>query len=212
MTTKKKPSARAAKRSTYTILPDRMPRIARAKLTATQRKLVDEMTSGPRGGVRGPFVALMRSPRFMEASQHLATYLRFKCLLSERINRMATLMTARHWTQQYEWERHAPFARAAGLKAAIIDAIADGRRPAGMAKDEEITYDFVTELLNNKSVCDQTYKRALAVFGEAATLELVGVVGYYAMLAMILNVARTELNDGAPFPLPPMPQHLRYGK
>ena len=117
----------------------------------------------------------------------------------------STLIAARFWTQQYEWQAHREHAIKAGLNPATADAIAEGRRPAGMKDDEEIVYELLTETLHNKSVSDATYARAVAKFGEAGVVDLVGVVGYYLMLAMIMNMARTALPAGkspqlAPFP------------
>jgi 4-carboxymuconolactone decarboxylase len=121
------------------------------------------------------------------------------------VTELATLIAARYWTQQYEWQAHREHAMKAGLNPATADAIAEGRRPAGMKDDEEIVYELLTETLHNKSVSDATYARAIAKFGEAGVVDLVGVVGYYLMLAMIMNMARTALPPGkspqlAPFP------------
>jgi 4-carboxymuconolactone decarboxylase len=123
---------------------------------------------------------------------------------------MAAAMTARHWTQQFEWWAHRRQAVEAGLKPAIAEAIAEGRRPAGMAEDEEIVHDFLTELLANKSVCDSTYERAVLKFGEHGVIDLIGVSGYYGLLAMVMNVARTAVPEGHPLPLAPMPQQIRH--
>jgi len=94
------------------------------------------------------------------------------------------------------------------LKPAVAEAIAEGRRPAGMAEDEEIVYDFLTELLVNKSVCDATYERALRRFGEQGVIDIIGISGYYGLLAMVMNVARTAVPEGNPLPLAPLPQQI----
>ena len=110
-------------------------------------------------------------------------------------------MTARHWTQEYEWSLHAPIALKQGIKPAIVDAIADGRTPAGMSDDEEICYAFTTELLTNKRVSDETYARAQKRFGNKGIVDLSAISGYYALLAMQLNVARyPALKDGPRLP------------
>ena len=93
----------------------------------------------------------------------------------------------------------------AGLSSTIGDAIAEGRRPTGMAKDEETLYDLLTEALQNKCVCDATYARALAEFGEQGVVELLAVAGYYSMLALILNVARPAFPPGREAMLPWFP-------
>lgn len=195
----------------YSVLPDRMPAILPEKMTDPQKKAVAEISAGPRGSVRGPFWPMLRSPEFMNRAQKVGEYLRFVCPLDKRIGEMAALMGARAWTQQYEWNAHYPQAIAAGLKRSIADAIAEGRRPAGMAEDEEIVYDFLSELLANKSVSDPTYARTAAKFGEQGVIDLIAIVGYYTLLAMIMNVARTAIPDGKPLPLGPLPDQIRPG-
>lgn len=195
--------------SAYTVAPERMPPIPAEKMTEAQKKAAADLAAGRRGSVRGPFHAFLRSPNLMDRVQKLGEYIRYDCPIELRVRELAALMAARHWTQQYEWHSHVPHALKAGLKSTIIEAIAEGRRPAGMAGDEEIVHDLVTELLVNKGVSDPTYARALKQFGEGGVVELISVVGYYAMLAMVMNVARTAIPDGRPLPLAPLPQQVR---
>jgi 4-carboxymuconolactone decarboxylase len=194
------------KQTSIAIAPERMPAIPEGKMTAAQKQAAAALAAGPRGEVKGPFVALLRSPEFMDRVQRVGEYIRFRCPLDKRINELAAALTARHWTQQFEWWAHSRQALEAGLKPAIAEAIAEGRRPAGMAEDEEIVHAFLTELLTNKSVCDSTYERAVRKFGEAGVIDLIGVSGYYGLLAMVMNVARTAVPEGNPLPLAPMPQ------
>jgi 4-carboxymuconolactone decarboxylase len=191
------------------IAPERMPAIPPEKMTPEQKQAATAIAAGPRGAVKGPFVALLRSPDFMDRVQRVGEYIRFRCPFDKRINEMAAAITARHWTQQFEWWAHARQAIEAGLKPAIAEAIAEGRRPTGMAEDEELVYDFLTELLNNKSVCDATYERALKKFGEQGVIDLIGISGYYALLAMVMNVARTAVPEGNPLPLTGFPAQTK---
>ena len=191
------------------VAPERMPKISDDRLTPAQKQAAAAIAAGPRGEVKGPFVALLRSPDFMDRVQRVGEYIRFRCPFDKRINEFAAAITARHWTQQFEWWAHARQALEAGLKPAIAEAIAEGRRPTGMAEDEEIVYDFLTELLVNKSVCDATYERALKKFGEPGVIDLIGISGYYALLAMVMNVARTAVPEGNPLPLTAFPQQTR---
>lgn len=193
----------------YAVLPDRMPPIPQDRMTDAQKQAIAELVAGPRGSLRGPFNALLRSPELMRRVQKVGEYLRFQGVLDMRINEMAALLGARAMTQQYEWNAHVPHALRAGLKPAVIEAIAEGRRPTGMAEDEEICYDFVTELLANKGVCDATYARAVKKFGEQGVIDIIAVVGYYTLLAMIMNVARTAIPDGKPLPLAPLAGQIR---
>jgi len=184
---------------------ERFPAIPPEQWNEAQKQVAASIASGPRGEVRGPFLALLRSPGLAQTVQQVGEYLRFKCPLDRRIAEMSTLMAARHWTQQYEWQSHYKHAMKAGLNPAIAEAIAEGRRPTGMATDEEALYDMLTEVLHNQSVCDATYARALGVFGEQGVIELVAIAGYYAMLAMILNVGRKALPAGQEPQLPWFP-------
>lgn len=192
----------------WTVAPDRMPLLREDQMTDAQKKAAAEIAAGPRGRVVGPFTAILRSPGFASYTQKLGGYVRFECPLSMKVREMAALMGARFWTQQYEWFVHIPHALKHGLDQSIIDAIRDGYRPPRMAKDEEIVYDLMTELLQNKGVCDATYKRALEEFGESGIVDLVGTSGYYIMIGMIMNVARTGMPDGAPLPLAPLPDQI----
>ena len=202
-------AASAASETRYAVLPNRMPPIPTDKMTDAQRKVAAEIAAGPRGKVEGPYWPIIRSPGLTESLQKVGEYYRYRCPLDRKLNEMAALMAARSWSQQFEWDVHILQALEAGLKKDIALAIAEGRRPAGMAEDEEILYDFVTELLANKGVSDPTYARTVGKFGESGTVDFVGIVGYYTMLAMIMNVARTPLLEGRPLPLAPMPLQLR---
>ncbi|HEV7391262.1 MAG TPA: carboxymuconolactone decarboxylase family protein [Burkholderiales bacterium] len=184
---------------------ERMSKLNPENMTEAQRKAAAELASGPRGEVRGPFNVLLRSPELMSPLQKVGEYLRFRCQLDRRIAEMATLIAARHWTQVYEWNAHHPLALKAGLKADIAQAIAEGRRPTGMAVDEEIVYDVLTEALQNKSVSDVTYERGIKQFGEQNLVDVLAIAGYYAMLALLLNVARTQLPEGREAGMPHFP-------
>ena len=180
---------------------DRMPPIPADKLTEAQKKAAEVFAEGRGYAIRGPFVPLIRSPEVMLRAKAMSDYLRFKSVLAPRINEMMIIITAREWTQNYVWNSHQPIGLKAGLRPEIADAIADGRRPTGMIEDEEIAYDMATEILRLKRVSDTTYARAVAKFGEQGVIDLLGVVGYYNFLAIVLNAARTPLPDGVPEPL-----------
>jgi 4-carboxymuconolactone decarboxylase len=183
----------------------RMAQIAPENMTDTQKKAAEELASGPRGRVSGPFNVLLRSPELMSPLQKVGEYLRFKSPLDRRIAEMATLIAARQWTQVYEWSAHHPLALKAGLKPEVADAIAEGRRPTNMAADEEAVYDLLTEVFQNRCVSDVTYERGIKQFGEQQVVELVALAGYYALLGMLMNVARTELPEGKTPGMPHFP-------
>ena len=180
---------------------DRMPPIAADKMTEAQKKAAEELVAGPRGSLVGPFVPLLRSPELMSRLQKTGEYLRYNTKLGSSISEFIILVTARQWTQQFEWDVHYPLALKAGVKTETVAAVAEGRHPTGMSTDEEIVYDFLAELRQNQSVSDATYLRAIKRFGEQGVIDMVGIAGYYTMLAMIMNVARTPLPLGKTPPL-----------
>lgn len=182
---------------------DRMPPIPASRLTRAQKEAAAELTASPRGGVIGPFIPALRSPEFMTRLQRLGEYLRYRNVLGPRLTELLILLTARAWTQPLEWAIHEQSALERGIPRSVIDAIAAGRRPTRMVTDEAVVYDFFMELTRRQSVGDATYARAVKSFGERGVVDLVGVIGYYMMLAMLLNVARTPLPKGSKARLAP---------
>jgi 4-carboxymuconolactone decarboxylase len=185
---------------------DRMPAIALEKMTDLQKKYAEEIIKGPRGALYGPFVPLIRSPELMDRTQRVGEYLRYKSAIGTKLSELVILITARQWTQQVEWAIHESIAMKAGIKAEVVSAIADGRYPTGMSEDEQIVYEFCTELHVNKSIADATYARAVKRFGEQGVIDMLGINGYYTFLAMIMNGTRTAVPDGKPAPLKAFPK------
>ena len=185
---------------------DRMPPIPAAELTGAQKKAVAEFVAARNTDVFGPFVPLLRSPEMMERARALGDYLRFRSALPPRLSELVILITARLWTQQYEWSIHCPIAIAAGLSPEVTGAIAEGRRPLHLSEEEALLYDFCVELYHHRSVSDATYERAVSRFGERGVIDTMGICGYYSFLAMVLNVARTPLPAGQAAALTPFPR------
>ncbi len=183
----------------------RMPPIPREAMTAAQRAVADEIAAGRRGELSGPFVAAVRSPEFTRRLQQLGEYLRYDHTLAPPLREMVILLTARAWTQQYEWHVHEPIAHQAGLAPGVVAAIAEGRRPTDMSADEALLYDCFMELQRTRTLSDHTYARAVRTFGEQGLIDIVGAIGYYGTLAMIMNVAHTPLPSGAVPQLQPLP-------
>ena len=184
------------------VAQDRMPPIPADKLTPEQKKAQEMLASTPRGtaGNAGPFVPLLRSPELMNRLQAVGEYLRFKNSIPQELVEMSILTVARFWTQQYEWNAHYPLAVKAGLKTDAANAIAEGRRPAGLSDDEQMVWDFSNELLNNKNVSDATYARVAKRFGEQGVVDLAGLSGYYQTLAIVMSVARTPAQADSAIP------------
>ncbi len=170
---------------------DRMPALAPEQLDDEQRRLAEELTRGPRGGVKGPFIPLLRTPLLADRLGKLGEYLRFGSSVPPAIAELVMLIVAREWSNQFEWAVHAPLALKSGLSREKLDALAEGRRPDAMAQDEEAAYAMCEELSRTKGLCETTYRRVLACFGEAGVVELLGVWGYFATVCAIMNVAHT---------------------
>jgi 4-carboxymuconolactone decarboxylase len=171
-------------------------------MTPDQKRVADAIQSGPRGaGLRGPFNALLRSPDLCDLVQRVGAFVRFGTSIPQRLNELAIIMAGRKWTAQYEFYAHRRLAIEAGLSPAIADAVAAGTRPASMAADETMVYDFVAELLATGHVSDAAFQRVKDAFGERGVVDLVGAVGYYSLVSMTLNVARVPLPAGVEPPL-----------
>ena len=185
---------------------DRLPPLAREQMDPAQQAAADELIAGPRKGVKGPFIALLRSPEQLARLQKVGEYLRFENALPARLSEFATLMVSRTWTQQFEWFVHVPLSLRQGTSAGTIAALRAGRRPIDMSADEALVHDFTIELTNHHGVSDDTYRRCVERFSERGLVDLVGTIGYFVWMSMILNVAHTPAVEVAGVEaLPPLP-------
>jgi len=188
-----------------------------SEMSQAQQALVKSIQSGPRASVAGsaansgggtvgsPFNVFLRSPELGEHLQQVGSYIRFRSTLGFKLNELAILMVARHWTSQYEWFAHHRLALQAGLDPTTAEAISKGVRPATMAPDEELIYQFTSELLETMKVSDQTFAAVKDRFGEQGVMDLIAVAGYYVLISMVLNVDRTPVPGNAAPPLPALP-------
>ena len=188
---------------------DRLPPLPPETWTDAQRRVAEAIIRGPRGGLYGPFVPLLRSPELMDCAQRMGEYLRYRSAIGTPLSELVILLIARRWDQQVEWAIHAPIALRAGIDGAIVDAIAHGRRPAGMSDDETLVYDFTCELDGQRAVSDTTFARARTRFGEQGVVDLIGLNGYYTFLAMVMNAARTAAPVSDAPPLAPLDDRTR---
>jgi 4-carboxymuconolactone decarboxylase len=186
------------------VAQDRLPPLPTEALNEQQAQALANFVAA-RGQPTGPWIALLRSPELMTRTRALSDYLRFESILPGWLREFLILMTARHWGQNYEWHVHYPLAIDEGLSPQIAQAIAEGRRPPGMVSEEAILYELCLELQRNHSISDETYARAVERFGEQGVVEAVSLVGYYTMISMILNTARTPLPADAKPALAPFP-------
>ena len=197
------PAKRPARKPANKMSPSRVRILAEGELTPVQRALLDSIRSGPRGAsttIRGPFAVFLHAPAFGELAQKLGGYCRFKTAVSPRLSEFAILVTAKLWRAQYEWFAHVPQAERAGVSKQTIRDLHKGRVPKSAPKDERAIYDFVQELYKTRRVSDRNFARVHTVLGDAATVELVGILGYYVLISMILDVFRMPLPQGEPLP------------
>jgi 4-carboxymuconolactone decarboxylase len=183
----------------------RFPPLTPEQLTDEQRAVADAIQSGPRGGgLRGPFNALLRSPVLCDLVQRVGAYVRFGSSIPAPLNELAICMAGRKWGAQYEFYAHRRLGIDAGLNPAVLDAVAAGSRPAELSGDETLVYEFVSDLLSTGAVTDSRYGAVLERFGERGVMDLVGAVGYYSLVSMVLNVAQVPLPEGVDPPLKPL--------
>ncbi len=169
----------------------RLAPIEESDMDEAQRALLSSLRKGPRGksiALAGPFAAWMHAPELGERAQRLGAHCRYGTALEPRLSEFAILCTARIWRAQYEWYAHAPMAEKAGVKPKTIADLRAGREPKSAPKDERAIYAFVQELYKTRRVSDRTYRRLQSLLGDSACVELVGILGYYVLISMTLNV------------------------
>jgi 4-carboxymuconolactone decarboxylase len=179
---------------------DRLPPMGDAEMTPDQVAAVREISAGPRGGLIGPFVPLLRSPELMTRLQKVGEHLRFGTVLGQDILELTILTVAQEWGQEFEWGFHRPLAERAGVPDSVIADLAEGRQPASISGDQAVAFDVARQLQHAHRVDEDTFVRAVAAFGEDGFVELVATVGYYTTLAMVMNAAQTPPPppDGGP--------------
>jgi len=198
------PNAQRPDPRTLRLRGDRFKPLSYDEMTPAQKTMIEHLLSGPRAGAGGPFNVLLRSPEMGDLAQQFGASVRFNSSVPRKLNELAIIITARYWTSQFEWQAHHRAALQAGLNPAIADAIAQGRQPAGMQKDEEVVYNFCSEMLATKQVSDATFKAAKDALGERGVVDLIGVMGWYHTVSMLLNTDRYPLPDGVQPELKPL--------
>lgn len=197
-------SARSRSKQSNKQPSPRLTGIAMESLTAEQQAIVDAIKSGPRGRFTnaGPFAVYLHAPAFGQLAQALGGHLRYRTSVPPRLSEFAILCTAQHWKAQYEWNAHATIAASQGVKEATIRDLKAGRAPKSAPRDEMAIYAFIKELYATRRVSDATYARVHKLLGDAGMIELVGILGYYVLIAMTLNVFRMPVPEGARVPFP----------
>ena len=176
---------------------DRFAPLTFEEMTPAQKTMVEHLLSGERRGLGGPFNVLLRSPEMGDAAQQFGAQARFHAALSRQLAETVIILTGRYWTAQFEWSAHKRAALQAGVKPAIVDAIANGKRPTGMAPDLEAAYNFIDELLTTHQVSDATFQAAKEKFGEKGVVDMMALSGWYSIVSMALDVDRYPMANGA---------------
>lgn len=172
------------------------------EMTPDQRKVYDEVVSGPRGRLVGPLRAVIHSPELATRWSRLGEFLRYSTLLPARLNELAIIVVGRHWNSQLEFYIHAEAAKVAGLDAACIEAIRLGQAPVFTEDEEQEIYEYARLLLQAGTVPDAVHAAIVERWRPRGAVELTGVIGYYTMVSMTLNAHGIPLPDGAAPPLP----------
>jgi 4-carboxymuconolactone decarboxylase len=181
---------------------NRIAELTPERMTPAQRKVHDAIVAGPRGAVQGPLNVWLHSPELAARAQELGAFCRYHSSLPKRLSELAILVTGAYWRAGFEWHVHAPEGIKAGLDTAAVEAIRSGGRPSFVKDDEAALYAFASELLQTKRVSEATYRHAEAALGPLGLVDLVGVLGYYALISMTIVAFHVSLPDGAPEPFP----------
>jgi 4-carboxymuconolactone decarboxylase len=190
------------------LVGDRFKPLTYDQMTPEQKTMIDHLLAGERGGVRGPFNVLLRSPEVGDLGQQFGGAMRFRTGLPKDVSEVIIIMTGRYWMAQYEWNSHQAAALQNGVDPAIVNAIATGKRPARMSPEIELAYNFIDELLTTHQVTDATFNAAKAKYGERGVVDMIGLSGWYGLVSMLLNVDRYPMPEGVPPGLQPLDQPL----
>jgi 4-carboxymuconolactone decarboxylase len=178
----------------------RLPDLDLDNLSPEQRRVHDAIKSGPRGVVQGPLKVWLNSAELADRAQALGAFCRYGTVLPPRLSELAIITTGAFWKAGFEWAVHAPIAVKAGLDTAAVEAIRKGEQPSFANQDEVAVHAFAHELLHNRKVSDETYRRAEQEVGSRALVDLVGILGYYGLICLTINAFEVPVPEGAPEP------------
>jgi 4-carboxymuconolactone decarboxylase len=181
---------------------NRYREISPAEMSPAQKRVHDQIIAGKRGRFGGPFALLIRAPEICGLASQLGEHLRWGTSLPDRLSELAIITTARFWRAQYEWYAHAPLAEKAGVPSAAIEAIRTEGTPLFTAKDEALVHRICSEIFRTQRLSDESFNQAIAVLGEQGLVEVIGIIGYYTLIANTLNVFQVGLPAGEARPFP----------
>lgn len=181
-------------------IDSRLTPLSDTTMNDEQRRVLQDILSGPRGNLDGPFLAWVHSPQLADSAQKLGAFCRYGTRLELRLSELAILITAAWWQSQAEWQIHEPIARQAGISDPVIEALRCGKRPPFEHADERLVYHLAHSLYHTRRIPQALYAEGVTAFGEAGMVELVGILGYYALVAMTLNAFDVRRETDAPLP------------
>jgi 4-carboxymuconolactone decarboxylase len=174
----------------------RLPDIVVENLSPEQRRVYDAILSGPRGVVQGPLRVWLNSPELADRAQALGAFCRYGTVLPPRLSELAIITAGAYWKAGFEWAVHAPIALKTGLDPQVVEAIRKGEQPIFDKPDEAALYAFASELLRDRKVSDETYRRAEKELGTRALVDLVGILGYYSLISMTIVAFEVPVPEG----------------
>ena len=165
----------------------RLKTLENTNMTERQRQIYEEILSGPRGQVRGPLNIWLYRPELADRAQRLGQYCRYDTRLEPRLSELAILTTARIWDAEFEWQAHVPHALSGGVDSLVIDSLGANQAPNFANEDEEIVYRVTREINTTRQLSDETYNQAIKILGIEATVDLIGLLGYYTLISMTIK-------------------------
>ena len=163
-----------------------------ATLDAAQQDAADELINGPRRGVYGPFRPLLHRPPLLRAVAKVGETLRYEGTLDAALREWTICVVARELSNAFEWDMHLPLAAAAGVPAAALAALDVGEpSPSDLRADLVLARTVASELLSRHRLSEETWNVGRRVWGESMLVEVLTLVGYFAMVCWLMNVART---------------------
>lgn len=181
-------------------MQSRLTPLSEEQMSSEQKQVLNAILQGPRGNLDGPFLAWIHSPALADHAQQLGAFCRYKTRLPLRLSELAILVTAQAWQSQAEWQIHEPIALENGLDPVQIEAIRCNGTPQFNREDEQLVYEVSRVMYQSRRIPDALYQSAVDHFGEAAMVELIGILGYYSLVAMTLNAFHVRRESDKPLP------------
>ena len=167
------------------------------ELTQEQQRVADAISGGLRGEIPGPLAMWLLRPEFADRAQRLGEYARYRTRLPPSLSEIAILAVARYWGSEFEWHAHKQIAIDAGVSPDMIESIRTHQVPDWETSEQATVHEFSKTLLESQRVSDDLFERAIAVLGQEGVVDLIGILGYYSLISMTINVFDVPLPAGA---------------